>query len=90
MRTVGFAVMLLVAPSASAVERSVTLAVRNMTCATCPIAVRTAIKAVVGVKDVDIDFAKRTALVTFDDSQTTVDRLAEASQLAGFPATRKD
>lgn len=83
--------MLLVASSpAWAAERSVTLAVQNMTCATCPIAVRTAIKAVAGVKDVNIDFAKRTALVTFDDSRTTVDRLAEASRLAGFPATRKD
>lgn len=90
-RILGFSVMFLVASSpAWAAERSVTLAVQNMTCAACPIAVRTAIKAVAGVKDVHIDLAKRTALVTFDDSRTTVDRLALASWLAGFPATRKD
>jgi mercuric ion binding protein len=91
MVRIGFAVMLLAASSpAWAVERSVTLAVRNMTCATCPIAVRMAIKAVAGVREVNVDLAKRTAVVTFDDSQTTVDQLAEASRLAGFPATRKD
>ena len=91
MRTLGFAVMLLVAPSsASAVERSVTLAVQNLTSATCPIAVGTAIKGVAGVKDVNIDFGKRTAVVTFGDLQTTVDGIAEASRLAGFPATRRD
>ena len=83
--------MLLAASSlAWAAERRVTLAVQNMTCAACPVAVRTAIKAVAGVKDVGVDFARRTAVVTFDDSQATVDQLTEASQLAGFPATRKD
>ena len=37
VRTLSFVVMLLAAWSAEAAERSVTLAVENMTCATCPI-----------------------------------------------------
>jgi mercuric ion binding protein len=44
------------APTAvMAAEMTVTLAVENMTCATCPITVRTAIKGVLGVKYVKDD-----------------------------------
>ena len=90
VRALSFAVVLLAASSACAAERSVTLAVQNMTCATCPIAVRIAIRGVAGVKDVSVDFAKRTALITFDDAVATIEQLADASRLAGFPARRKE
>ena len=79
------------APTAvMAAEMTVTLAVEDMTCATCPIAVRTAIKRVDGVRDVKVDFARKIAIVVFDDARTSVDKLAEASRNAGFPATRKE
>jgi mercuric ion binding protein len=91
MRRVSFLIVLLAAPSlALAADTSVTLAVENMTCATCPITVRMAINAVMGVKEVDVDFAKKAATVVFDDALTNVDALAQASTEAGFPATRKD
>jgi len=85
-----FAMMFLAASSAWAGERTVTLSVENMVCALCPAAVKTAIKRVTGVKDVNVDFDKRTAVIIFDDTQATVEKLAEASRLAGFPATRKE
>jgi len=90
LRTLSFAAVLLASSPAWADERTVTLAVENMTCATCPIAVRMAIKGVAGVKDVNVDFAKRTAVVTFDDAVAAVPQLAEASRRAGFPAMRKE
>lgn len=86
-RGLGFAALLLMTPSAGlAAERTVTLAVRNMTCATCPVAVKMAIKRVAGVRDVRVNFSLKTAQVTFDDAQATAEQLVEASRLAGYPA----
>jgi periplasmic mercuric ion binding protein len=79
--------LLLSASVAAAAERTVTLAVENMTCALCPITVRTAIEGVIGVKDVQVDFATKTAVVVFDDAEATVQDIAEASRQAGYPAT---
>jgi mercuric ion binding protein len=75
---------------AAAAERTVTLAVEKMTCALCPITVRTAIEQVVGVKDVEVDFESKTAVVVFDDAEASVEDIAEASRLAGYPATPKE
>ena len=82
--------MLMVSTAALAAEKSITLAVANMTCATCPITVRAALRGVVGVKDVKVDFAEKVAVVVFDDALTTSDKLAEASRNAGFPASVKE
>ncbi len=83
--------LLLLCPSiAAAAERTVTLTVQDMTCPLCPVTVRTAIEHVAGVKDVQVDFASKTAIVVFDDAETTVQDLAEASRLAGYPATPKE
>ena len=91
MRRIAIMLAITLAPTAvMAAEMTVTLAVEDMTCATCPIAVRTAIKRVDGVRDVKVDFARKIAIVVFDDARTSVDKLAEASRNAGFPATRKE
>ena len=63
---------------AMADETTATFTVEKMTCATCPLTVRIAMKRVDGVID---------ATVTFDDSETTVKEIAEASTNVGFPAT---
>jgi mercuric ion binding protein len=87
----GLAALALLIPSAgSAGERTVVLTVGNMNCATCPAAVKLAIKRVPGVRDVRVDFSQKIAVITFDDAQTTAERLAEASRLAGYPATIKE
>ena len=70
--------------------RTATFTVENMTCAACPITVRTAMKRVKGVKSVKVDFAARTAAVVFDPAVTTVEAIAEASANAGYPATPLD
>lgn len=70
--------------------RTATFTVENMTCAACPITVRTAMKRVKGVKSVDVDFAARTATVVFDPAVTTAEAIAEASANAGYPATPLD
>lgn len=91
MRPLAILLALLVLPKASqAADVTATLAIKNMFCATCPITVREAIAKVPGVKTVAVDFRKKLAVVTFDDTQATVDKLAAASRDAGFPAEHKE
>jgi copper chaperone CopZ len=40
-----------------------------------------------GVKGVKVDLEDKTATIVFDDAEATVDQIAEASRLAGFPAS---
>lgn len=72
---------------ASAGEKTVKLDIQNMTCALCPITVSTAIQGVKGVSSVDVDFAKKTATVVFDDAMSNVDTVVQASANAGYPAS---
>jgi len=82
------AVLLLGAQIAMAAnERTVVFAVEKMTCATCPITVRAAMKRVDGVKTVKVDLDSKTATVTFDASVTSASEVAGASSNVGFPAT---
>lgn len=58
----------------------------NMTCAMCPVTVRTAMEGVSGVRSAQVDFDAKTATVIFDPSQTNVAAIAAASTNAGYPA----
>lgn len=76
-------------PAAFAAERTVTFAVDNMTCASCPYIVKTTMAAVPGVTNVIVSFEAKTATVTFDDVKTNTDTIAAASMNAGYPAHPK-
>lgn len=76
--------------TAFAASRTVTLAVQNMTCAVCPITVKKALAQVSGVTLVSVDYASKTAMVKFDDTAATVDKLTEATKAAGYPSTVKE
>ncbi|EKE67941.1 heavy-metal-associated domain-containing protein [Tistrella bauzanensis] len=72
---------------AAATERTETFAIENMTCALCPITVKTAMEYVDGVKSVKVNFDAKTATVVYDPSIATVEAIARASTNAGYPAT---
>lgn len=76
----------MVAP-AWAATRTVTLSVPGMTCAACPITVKKALTKVEGVLQVQVSFAEREAVVTYDDARTSVAALVEATANAGYPAS---
>ena len=67
--------------------QTVTLDVRNMNCAVCPITVKKSLQAVPGVRDVSVDFPKKTARVTFDPDKPTPADLTTATTHAGYPST---
>lgn len=84
------AAILALAPTAQATDSAAlqtqTFTVEKMTCAACPITVRTAMSRVEGVQSVEVDFEARTATVIFDPAITTTDEIAQASADAGYPA----
>jgi mercuric ion binding protein len=77
---------LLASAIAQAADRTTVFAIENMTCATCPLTVKTAIGRLDGVKKVDVDFDKKTATVLFDDDKVSEAAMSDASRNAGFPA----
>lgn len=83
-----FAVLVLAAMIAPAwaATRTVTLSVPGMTCAACPITVKKALTKAEGVIHVEVSFAEREAVVTYDDARTSVAALGEATANAGYPA----
>jgi periplasmic mercuric ion binding protein len=77
---------LIATPAAWAGERTVTFAVDNMTCASCPYIVKNSMAAVPGVAKVAVSYQNKTATVTFDDAKANPDAIAAASKNAGYPA----
>jgi mercuric ion binding protein len=84
-----FVSLVFAAAPLAAAERTVTLAVDNMTCAACPITVKKAIAKVDGVTKVEVSYEKREAVVTFDDAKASLQAIAKASADAGYPAREK-
>lgn len=74
------------ASPALAADRSVTLAVENMSCATCAPTVKKSLAQVQGVKRVEVSAEARTATIVYDDKATTVDALVKATTKAGYPS----
>lgn len=76
--------------SANAAERTLSLAVKNMSCVTCAPTVKRAIARVRGVKTVTIGKIEKgagIATIVYDDARATPAQLASASTNAGYPAT---
>lgn len=71
----------------AATPKTVTLDVKNMTCAVCPITVKKSLEKVPGVTAVKVDFAKKTAIVTYDPDKTKPAALTRATTNAGYPST---
>ena len=86
IRSAAFLAAILTPDIATASERTVTLAVENMTCATCPPIVRKSLARVPGVGHVAVSAESNTATVRFDDQRTTVAALIEATTKAGYPS----
>ncbi len=72
---------------ARAAERTVTLKLDNLFCASCPYIVKQVLTEVPGVRYVKVSFKNKTALVTFDDGEASVAALTAATANVGFPST---
>tara|TARA_R110001583_G_scaffold6774_8_gene34061 strand:- start:3295 stop:3585 length:291 start_codon:yes stop_codon:yes gene_type:complete len=77
----------LVSSTAFARPQTVTLAVPTMSCVTCPLTVKIALKQVSGVDDAKVNFNTKQAVVVFDDKKATINDLIAATTNAGYPST---
>lgn len=75
------------AGAAMAAERTVTLKVEGMTCASCPYIVKRSLTRLDGVKEANVSLETALAIVTFDDQKVTPGALADATLAAGFPSS---
>lgn len=73
--------------AASAATRTAKLDVSHMSCATCPLTVKTALKKVPGVSVVAVSYETKQAVVTFDDAKTNIKTLRKATADVGYPST---
>lgn len=80
--------ILLTVGTAEAAERSVTLAVGSWACNSRPYVVKLTLDRVPGVSDVEVSFLSDSAVVTFDDSKTTVDMLMAALTDVGITSRK--
>lgn len=71
-----------------AAMKTVALSVPGMTCASCPVTVRAALKRVDGVKDIAV-IGETYIQVTYDDARTNVAALINATKNAGYPSSVK-
>ena len=84
------AALLMVGSTAFAATRQVTLTVPTMDCATCPVTIKVALLKVPGVSRAVVSYARRNAIVTFDDARTDVAALTKATDSAGYPSFLAD
>ena len=84
-----FLLMLGFTSFAPAATRSATLQVKGWTCGACAAASKIALKKVDGVESVSTDTTKAEAVVTYDDSKVTPQKLVDAVEKLGYKATLK-
>ena len=70
--------------------KSVTLDVQNMTCGLCPVTIKKALEKTAGVTKAQIDFDKKTAVVSYDADKVNVAKLVSATTNAGCPSTPRE
>jgi mercuric transport protein len=69
--------------------RQVVLEVEGMTCKTCPVTVRKALKDIEGVYSAKATFKPPQAVVRFDPETTSLEALTQATRDIGFPSRPK-
>jgi mercuric ion binding protein len=86
LSTAAFGFGLIAAEFAFAAEKSVTLAVQNMTCALCPRTVKASLEAVPGVTNVVVSAEDKTAAMTARRRST---RLLRQQRMRAIPRRAK-
>jgi mercuric ion binding protein len=73
---------------ATAESGTVVLSVPDMYSPACPVLARKALQRVPGVQDVQASLERKEAVVVYDATKTSPDKLVEATRHAGFPNAR--
>jgi mercuric ion binding protein len=63
--------------------KEVTLKVDGMSCSMCPLTIKTALRKLDGVTDVDVSYRDKEAKVRYEEGKVTVDEIVKAIENAG-------
>jgi mercuric ion transport protein len=74
-------------PTANTNLQRVVIPVEGMTCATCEIVVRHALRRIEGVKSVDVSAATKTATVDYEPMKANPEKLVETINSTGYHAS---
>jgi mercuric ion binding protein len=89
LRSLLVCISLALAPHAAlAQSKTVVLSVPDMYSPACPVLARKALQRVAGVQDVQASLERKEAVVVYDATQTSPDKLVETTRHAGFPNAR--
>jgi copper chaperone CopZ len=66
---------------------TVTIAVEGMTCASCSVAVRTALKHLDSVRDARVSVEEKRAVVDYEPAKVTPEKMVEAINKLGYRAS---
>lgn len=67
--------------------RTVTVQVEGMTCASCGVTVRIAVKKLYGVKEAKVNVSGKEAAVEYDPAKVTPEKIVEAINNVGYHAS---
>ncbi|MGH9389066.1 MAG: heavy-metal-associated domain-containing protein, partial [Vicinamibacteria bacterium] len=81
--------LLAVAWPLSAATKTVTFAVKGWTCGTCAASTRIALKKLEGVEDVKTEAEKSEAVITYEDTKVSPEKMIQAIERLGYKATIK-
>ncbi len=79
--------LVLVSPAALAANKTATFAVKGWTCGSCAVSTRIALKNLDGVTGVTTSDEKNEAVVAYDDSKVTPERMIQAIGKLGYSAS---
>jgi len=68
--------------------REVTLAIEGMTCEACTSHIKSELARVPGVQSARVQYREKRAVVSYDSSRTSADRLQRAVEAAGYRSSR--
>ena len=71
------------APGDDGEEKKACFTVNGMTCASCSLTVKTAVRQLEGIKDIAVSIDKSEAIVSFDKKKTTVKDISEKINAIG-------
>lgn len=66
--------------------QTVSLTIPTMDCATCPITIKVSLMKVPGVSSAKVSYARREAVIVFDNEKASLDDLKKATTEAGYPS----
>ena len=76
-------------PEEAGAMRSVTLGVEGMSCGSCALTIRIALKKLEGVKDAKVSFDEKRAVIDYDPAKVTPEQMVAAIVKLGYEARVK-